>query len=118
MPVKKYDRKNKRFYIIKPELRHIGSIKNNNKIILYNKKRKIELTDEDKIKIYNSVNMIEHLGTEFGAKTILSTSEYDIFKIRDEVKNNIKLLNKIKIKKIKNKINSSSIDIIKNQLGL
>jgi len=121
MPVKKYDRKNKKFYIIKPKLVHIGNIKA--------KKINRELTDEEKYKVYKDVNIIEHLGTEFGAKTILSISDYDIFKIRDEIKNNRNLINKNKIKNISHptrvgqitdpgKKQSNSIDVIKKQLGL
>jgi len=110
MPVKKYDRKNKKFYIIKPKLLHLGKLKDN--------KNSKDLSDEDKFKIYKNVNKIEHFGTEFGASVIVSFSKYDIFKIRDEVKNNTKLLNKKNIEKIKMKKNSRTIDLIRSQLGL
>ena len=110
MPVKKYDSKNKRFYIIRPKLIHVGTIKS--------KKINRELTDDEKYQVYKDVNMIEYLGTEFGSETILSISDYDIFKIRDEVKNNNKLINNNKIKNLSRKKESSSIDEIRRQLGL
>jgi len=110
LALKFYDRKTKRFYIRKPKLIHIGPIKKckNNKI----------LTDEEKYRISNFTDKIEFFGTEFGAKTIISVSNYDIFKIREEIKNNKEFINKKNIEKIKSKQYSNNIDIIKKQLGL
>lgn len=110
MSVKIYNRETGKIEIIKSKLLHIGQIK---KCDNYNEK----LTNNDKIRILEFVNKIKYLGEEFGARVILSTSKYDIFKvhddfIRDKV-NNIK--SNIRIKKEKN---NDDIDIIKKQLGL
>ena len=110
MAIKFYDRKTKKFYIRIPKLLHIGPL---NRI-----PSKKEITDEEKIKISEEVDKIEYFGTEFGAKTIISTSDYDIFKIRDEVKNSKTLTNKANINKIKIKQFSSGLDIIRKQLGI
>lgn len=110
MPFRFYDRKNKRFYIRKPKLIHIGCIKKTTK--------KTKLTNEDKIRICNFVDKVEMFGIEFGAKEIISTSTNDIFKIRKECKNDKTFVNKMKIKNIKTKKNNNNIDKIKQQLGL
>lgn len=110
MSVKIYNRETGKIEIIKSKLLHIGPVK---KYDNCNEK----LTNDDKIRISEFVNKVKYLGEEFGARVILSTSKYDIFKIhndfiRDKV-NNIK--SDIKIKKEKN---NDDIDIIKKQLGL
>ena len=111
LSVKFYDRKTKKFYIRIPKLVHIGSIKNN-------KNNKRLLKDEDKIRISEFTDKVEYFGTELGAKTIISTSDHDIFKIRDEVKKNKNLINKMNINKMKSKRKSNNIDKIIKQLGL
>jgi len=110
MPVKKYNRKTKKFYIIKPKLIHIGSIKKckNNRT----------LTNEEKYRISEFVDKVFFFGTEFGVKTIISTSNCDIFKIREEIKKNKNFINEKNIEKIKFKKCSNNIDKIKKQLGL
>ena len=112
LAVKFYDRKTKKFYIRIPKLVHIGSVKKNKN------NKKILLTDEDKINISEFVNKVEFFGTELGAKTIISTSDHDIFKIRDEVNKNKDLINKININKMQSKRKSNNIDKIIKQLGL
>jgi hypothetical protein len=110
MAVKFYDRKTKKFYIRKPKLIHIG---------IKNIKSKEKLTDDDKYKIARFADKVEYFGTEFGTKTIVSISHYDIFRIRDEIKKDTKFINKKNIERIKSKKYSScNIDIIKKQLGL
>lgn len=110
MALKFYNRKTKQFYIRKPKLVHVGPVNGS--------KGKTELTDDEKYKISELVDKVEYLGEEFGAETIVSTSQHDIFKIRDEVKNNKDLINKKSIEKIKEKQVTNSIDIIKEQLGI
>jgi len=111
MPVKKYNKETNTFYIVKPKLVHIGNIKSkkNNNIK--------KITQNDKYKIVDFVNKVEYFGTEFGAKTILSLSDYDIFKIRDDIKSDESIVNQMNIKKEKFK-KTNSIDLIKKQLGL
>lgn len=111
MPIKKYNRKTNTFYIIKPKLVHIGSI-NTGK----NKKHE-NLTQNDKYKVAAFVNKLEYFGIEFGVKTILSFSDYDIFKIRDDIELDKSKVNQMNIKKEKFK-KTNSIDIIRKQLGL
>lgn len=111
MPVKLYNRKTNTFYIIKPKLVHIGNIKRKKKYNI------TQLSQKDRYRIFDFVNKVEYFGTEFGAKTILSLSDYDIFKIRDEISNDKSKINKMNIKKEKYK-KPNSIDIIRKQLGL
>jgi len=111
MPVKRYDRTTNTFYIIEPKLIHIGNIKSKKINNIKN------LAPNDKYRIANFVNKIEYFGTEFGSKTILSLSDYDIFKIRDKIESDKSKVNQMNIKKEKFK-KTSSIDIIKKQLGL
>jgi len=110
MAFKVYDRKNKTFYIRKPKLIHIGCIKNN--------KKNVKLTEDDKIRICNFVDKVELFGIEFGAREIISTSTNDIFKIREECRDDKNFTNKAKIKKMRTKKKSTNINRIKKQLGL
>ena len=111
MPVKKYDRKTNTFYILKPKLLHIGNIKRKKK------NNNTQLSQKDKYRIFDFVNKVEYFGTEFGAKSILSLSDYDIFKIRDKINDDKSEINKMNIEKEKYK-KHNPIDIIKKQLGL
>lgn len=111
MPVKKYNRETNTFYTIKPKLVHIGNIKSKKINNIKN------LAPNDKYRIADLVNKVEYFGTEFGAKTILSLSDYDIFKIRDEIESDKSKVNQMNIKKEKFK-KTNSIDLIKKQLGV
>lgn len=111
MPVKRYNRITNTFYIIKPKLIHIGNIKSKKINDIKN------IFQNDKYRIADFANKAEYFGTEFGAKTILSLSDYDIFKIRDDIESDKSKVNQMNIKKEKFK-KTNSIDIIKKQLGL
>lgn len=102
-----YDRKTKKFYIRTPKLVHIGPIK---------KTKVLPLSEEDKLKIKDFVDIVEHLGTELGSETLLSTSDHDVFKIRDEInsREDVKIVEDIK----KEPPILNDIDKIKKQLGL
>lgn len=111
MPVKRYDRTTNTFYTIKPKLVHIGNVKSKKINDIKN------IAPSDKYRIADLVNKVEHFGTEFGAKTILSLSNCDIFKIRDEVESDKSKVNQMNIKKEKFK-KTNSIDLIRKQLGI
>lgn len=111
MALRFYDKKTKKFYTRIPKLVHIGPITR--------PASEKHLTDDDKIRISEDVDKIVYFGTEFGAKAIISTSDHDIFKIRDEVQNSRTLTNKINIQKMKTNYKEvDGLDIIKRQLGL